>query len=67
MNSRTIAHLAVLAVNLIYAGGFSITKIIMPELILPKGFILLRVAVAALLFWLYFLSKKIFMDEDIDL
>ncbi len=58
-NSRTIAHLAVLAVNLIYAGGFSITKIIMPQLILPKGFILLRVLAATLLFYLYFLAKKL--------
>ncbi len=64
MNARTIAHLAVLAVNLIYAGGFSLTKVIMPSLILPKGFILLRVVVAALLFWLYFLVKKIVVSSE---
>lgn len=57
MQSRKIAHLAVLAVTLIYAGGFSISKIIMPELILPRGFILLRVAVGTILFWLFFVLK----------
>ena len=58
MQSRTIAHIAVLAVTLIYAGGFSITKVIMPELILPRGFILLRVAVGTILFWLFFILKR---------
>ena len=58
MQPKTLAHIALLAVNLIYAGGFSITKIILPELILPKGFILLRVTVAAILFWLFFALKK---------
>ncbi len=57
MQSRTIAHIAVLAVTLIYAGGFSISKIIMPSLIQPRGFILLRVVVGAVLFWLFFILK----------
>lgn len=57
MQPRTIAHIAVLAVTMIYAGGFSISKMIMPELILPRGFILLRVVVATVLFWLFFILK----------
>lgn len=58
MQKRTIAHLAVLAVNMIYAGGFSLTKIIMPSLILPRGFILLRVLVATGLFWLFYVLRN---------
>lgn len=58
MHSKKIAHLAVLAVTFIYAGGFSISKIIMPSLIMPRGFILLRVAVATILFWLFFVLKN---------
>lgn len=58
MQKRTIAHFAVLAVNMIYAGGFSLTKIIMPSLILPRGFILLRVLVATALFWLFYVLRK---------
>ena len=58
MHSRSTAHFAVLAVTLIYAGGFSITKIILPELILPRGFILLRVVIAAILFWLFFALRR---------
>jgi drug/metabolite transporter (DMT)-like permease len=57
MQPRTLAHIAVLAVTFIYAGGFSISKIIMPSLIQPRGFILLRVVVGAILFWLFFLLK----------
>lgn len=58
MQSRTIAHIAVLAVTMIYAGGFSISKIIMPELIQARGFILLRVLVGTLLFWLFFALRR---------
>jgi drug/metabolite transporter (DMT)-like permease len=58
MHSRKVAHIAVLAVTMIYAGGFSISKIIMPELIQPRGFILLRVGVGTLLFWLFFVLRS---------
>ncbi len=57
MQSRRIAHLAVFAVTLIYAGGFSISKIIMPSLIEARGFILLRVLAGTILFWLFFMLK----------
>lgn len=53
MNPRTRAHLALIAANLIYGANFSIAKIAMPEFIQPRGFILLRVVFAFLLFWIF--------------
>jgi len=47
-----IAHAAILMANLIYGANFSIVKIAMPGFIKPAGFILLRVAFAAVLFWI---------------
>lgn len=52
------AHLALLGANLFYGAGFSIAKTVMPRLIAPAGFILLRVASVALLFWLTVLAGK---------
>jgi len=46
------AHLALLAVNLIYGANYLIAKGLMPHLIGPSGFIVLRVVGATLLFWL---------------
>ncbi len=45
------AHLALLAVNLIYGLNFVIAKDVMPRYIEPDGFILLRVLGANALFW----------------
>jgi len=50
------AHLALLGANLFYGAGFSIAKTVMPRLIAPAGFILLRVSSVALLFWLTFFA-----------
>jgi drug/metabolite transporter (DMT)-like permease len=46
------AHLATFTANLIYGANFSIAKIVMPAMIKPNGFILLRVFFATILFWL---------------
>ncbi len=53
MNRQTTAaHLSVLTANLIYGANYSIAKQVMPEYIKPFGFILIRVLVSAMLFWL---------------
>lgn len=46
------AHAALLAVNTIYAINFVVAKEIMPAYIQPFGFIVIRVGIATLLFWL---------------
>ena len=46
------AHIAVFIVNLIYGANFTIAKGIMPEHIKPLGFVMMRVVVALLLFWI---------------
>jgi drug/metabolite transporter (DMT)-like permease len=51
-NSIVKAHLALLGANLFYGAGFTVAKTVMPRLIQPFGFILIRVAVVTLLFWL---------------
>jgi drug/metabolite transporter (DMT)-like permease len=50
--SHIKAHLALLGANLFYGAGFTVAKTVMPRLILPFGFILIRVAIVTLLFWL---------------
>ncbi len=52
MRDRTTAHLALLAVNLIYGVNYVVAKGLMPGIIGPSGFILLRVLGAGSLFWL---------------
>ena len=56
MNDRQKAHLALLGANLFYGAGFTVAKIVMPSLIQPKGFILIRVAIVTLMFWVSFLG-----------
>ena len=59
MNKTLFAHLALLGANLIYAINYSFAKDVMPDFIMPSGFILLRVIGALLLFALsYFLFVK---------
>jgi len=60
MNERIKAHLALLGANLFYGAGFTVAKIVMPSLIQPKGFILIRVAVVTILFWLSYVGGKNF-------
>jgi len=48
---RTQAHIALFAVNLIYGANYTVAKSLMPGVIGPSGFILVRVVGASLLFW----------------
>ncbi len=50
------AHLALLGANLFYGAGFTVAKSVMPRLIEPLGFILIRVGVVTVLFWLSYLG-----------
>ncbi len=62
MNKRALALLAATAASAIYGANHTIAKGLMPEVIQPYGFILLRVLGAALLFWIisfFFPSEKI--------
>jgi drug/metabolite transporter (DMT)-like permease len=63
MNKSTRAHAAILLANLIYGANFSIAKVAMPEYIRPSGFILLRVIVALIMFWIF--SKMTDKNEKI--
>lgn len=55
-------HLSLLVVSLIYGATFSMAKIIMPSLIAPYGFILLRVFSGAVLF---LLVHSLFVQEKV--
>lgn len=52
MSKRHLALIAATLVSVIYGLTFTIAKEVMPEFVKPFGFILLRVAGAAVLFWL---------------
>lgn len=52
MNTRSLALIALFVAALIYGATFTVAKEVMPEYILPFGFIVLRVGGAALFFWL---------------
>jgi drug/metabolite transporter (DMT)-like permease len=56
-----LAHLALLAVNLIYGSSHFIAKEVMPDYLKPNTFILLRVFGASVLFWSlrYFIREKV--------
>ncbi|MCB0465281.1 MAG: DMT family transporter [Aequorivita sp.] len=61
-NQRIIALLAATTASTIYGVNHTIAKGLMPDIIQPFGFILLRVSGAALVFWivsLFFTSEKI--------
>lgn len=51
MRNTSLAHLALFAVNLIYGANYVVAKGLMPGVIGPSGFILLRVLGALVLFW----------------
>lgn len=62
MKPRAIALLAATATSVIYGVNHTVAKNLMPDVIQPYGFILLRVASAAILFWilsLFFPYEKI--------
>ncbi len=60
MQERIKAHLALLGANLFYGAGFTVAKMVMPSLIQPKGFILIRVGIVTLLFWLSYFGGEHF-------
>jgi drug/metabolite transporter (DMT)-like permease len=53
------AHMALLAVALIYGANFIIAKSVMPDPIEPTSFIALRVVGAAVLFWIVAIRKVV--------
>ena len=53
MIKRNYAYLAATLVSIIYGVTFTVAKDVMPKFVLPFGFILLRVAGSAALFWAY--------------
>ncbi|MFD1314927.1 DMT family transporter [Namhaeicola litoreus] len=58
MSSRKIAFIFAFLASLFYGAAFTVAKDVMPTYIKPFGFILLRVSVAGLLFWLVGLTIK---------
>lgn len=59
MNGKLKGHFALLGANLFYGGGYTIAKLVMPRLIEPLGFILIRVVITCVLFWAsWFFGKK---------
>lgn len=67
MKASSWAHIAVLVANLIYGINYTVAKGLMPDIIGPSGFILLRVLGASLLFWLLYLTQKMEKVERKDL
>ncbi len=62
MNKTILAHLSLFFANLIYALNFTFAKDVMPEFIMPSGFILLRVIGALVLFsisYFFFINEKV--------
>ncbi|MFT5076503.1 MAG: drug/metabolite transporter (DMT)-like permease, partial [Polaribacter sp.] len=62
MNQRALALLAATLASAIYAVNHTIAKGLMPDVIQPYGFILLRVGGAVILFWvvgIFYPSEKI--------
>lgn len=58
MKINVNAHLALLIANALFASSYTVAKFIMPEYILPFGFIFIRVTGALIFFWLIALFLK---------
>jgi drug/metabolite transporter (DMT)-like permease len=58
------AHMALLAVALIYGANFIIAKSVMPDPIEPTSFIALRVVGAAILFWVIAIRKIVLPKKE---
>ncbi|MBF6608432.1 MAG: DMT family transporter [Flavobacterium sp.] len=52
MSKRTLALIGATMVSIIYGMTFTIAKDVMPQYVQPYGFILIRVGISALLFWI---------------
>lgn len=62
MKKLLIAHLAVIGANVIYGINYVVAKGIMPDYLLPRPIIFLRIIGAALIFWLvslFFPKEKV--------
>lgn len=66
MQKKTIAHLLLFIVNLFYGIGFIVSKSVMPDLIHPQAFIMIRVCVTVVLFFIvsYFWINQIPNRKD---
>jgi len=66
MDRQLKAHLSLFVANLIYGANYTIAKEVMPDYIMPFGFILLRVIGATLLFWILhlFYKKETILNKD---
>lgn len=63
MNKILQAHIALLAVNIIYGANYSIAKEVMPDYVQPFAFVLMRVGGALILFWIV---SSLFIKEKVD-
>jgi len=63
MNKILQAHIALLAVNIIYGANYSIAKEVMPAYVQPFAFVLMRVGGALILFWIV---SALFIKEKVD-
>ncbi len=63
MNKTIRAHLALLAVNIIYGANFSIAKEVMPAYVQPFAFVVMRVGCSLVLFWII---CALFIKEKVD-
>jgi drug/metabolite transporter (DMT)-like permease len=54
MSRQGVAHLALLFVAMVYGANYLVAKGLMPQMIGPSGFIVLRVVGAGVLFWLVY-------------
>ena len=66
MDRQLKAHLSLFIANLIYGANYTIAKEVMPDYIMPFGFILLRVIGATFLFWTLhlFYKKETILNKD---
>ncbi len=70
MNKNFSGHLAVIGANIIFGVNYVVAKGIMPDYLLPRPIIFLRVAGATLIFWLvslFFPKEKIARNDMIRL
>jgi drug/metabolite transporter (DMT)-like permease len=64
MNQHVKSHLALLGTNVIYGLNYVIAKGIMPDYMMPRAIIFLRVSTTVLVFWiLHFITPKIKVDR----
>lgn len=64
MKPILLSHLALLIVNIIYGLNYTIAKDLMPQHILPFGFVLMRVVGAVILIWSLSLAYKEKVDRS---